>query len=128
MKLEPVRFAWDTVTLEPPELVSEAVFVLLLPTCTVPKLTEVALKLADETPVPDSGMEKALEEPLFVMARLTLLLPADWGAKATLNDALCPAFNVTGKLSPVTLNPAPAAIWVRVMAIPPELVRVSGRD
>ena len=99
----PVRVAWDTVTLEPPELVSVAFSVLLLPICTLPKLTELAAKVPGVTPVPESGTVKVGVGPSLVIAKLTLLFPADWGAKATLNEALCPAFKVTGRLRPDTL-------------------------
>jgi hypothetical protein len=122
----PVRFAWETVTLDPPELLRVAVRVLLLPTCTLPKTTELAVNAPAETPVPESGMAKA--EPLLVIARFTVLLPVEVGAKATVNEVLCPAFKVTGKLRPLTVNPAPAATCVTVMLDPPELVKVSGRD
>ena len=98
----PLNVACDTVRLAPPELVRVAVWVLLLPTCTLPKLTEVAVKVPGVTPLPERGMVK-VDGPLLVIARFTLLFPADVGAKATLKEVLCPAFRVTGKLSPVTL-------------------------
>jgi hypothetical protein len=36
-------------------------------------------------------------------------LPADCGAKVTLNDVLCPGVSVTGVVIPDTLSPAPLA-------------------
>jgi hypothetical protein len=127
VKSVPVKFACETVTLAPPEFVRVAVCVRLLPTCTLPKLTEFATRVPEVTPVPERGIENVGVEPLSVIARFTVLLPADWGAKATLKDLLCPGFSVKGKPSPVTLYPAPAAACVRVILVPPEFVRVSGR-
>ena len=47
-------------------------------------------------------------------------LPADWGAKVTLKDAVCPADRVRGVLMPDTLKPVPeAAIWEMVALAPP---------
>lgn len=63
---------------------------------------------------------------LVVTARFTLLLTADWGANTTLNEVLLPAASVIGKVRPLTLYPAPAAVCVTVMLDPPELVNVSG--
>lgn len=123
----PVRVAWETVTLESPELVKVAVCVLLLPTCTLPKLTELAARVPGVTPDPERGIVKVGTGPLFVMARFTLLLPSDWGANATVKEVLFPAASVMGKLSPVTVYPAPAATCDKVMAAPPELVNVSGK-
>ena len=99
----PVKLAWVTVTLAPPELVRTAFCVPLLPTCTLPKLTALAVSVPGVTPVPESGIVKVAVFPLLVIARLTVLLPADCGAKATLNEVLCPALSVTGKFRPVTL-------------------------
>lgn len=123
----PLKFACDTVTLVPPVFVRVAVWVLVLPACTLPKFTEVTAKAPGVTPVPESGMVNVGAGPLLVMARLTLLLPADWGANVTLNDVLCPALRVTGRLNPVMLYAAPAVACVRVILVLPELVNVSGR-
>jgi hypothetical protein len=73
----PLKLAWDTVTLAPPELVRVAFSVLLLPTCTLPKLTEPAARVPGVTPVPERGMAKVAVGPLLVIARFTLLFPAD---------------------------------------------------
>ena len=57
---------------------------------------------------------------------LSLTLPADVGAKLTPNVKLCPGFKVRGNVSPVTLNPVPVTLaWLTLMAVPPELVRLS---
>jgi hypothetical protein len=77
--------------------------------------------------VPDRGMVSVDAGPLVVIARFTLLLPVAWGENTTLNEVLAPAAKVSGRLIPLTVYPAPAAVWVRVMLEPPELVKVSGR-
>ena len=105
----PVKLACDTVTLAPPELLNVAVCMLVLPTWTLPKLTELAASIPGVTPVPDSGMAKVGVGPLLVIARFTLLFPADCGANDTLNEAVCPALRVKGKVRPDTLYPEPAA-------------------
>ena len=99
----------------------------LLPTCTVPKLTGPALRDPGATPTPDRGMVSVDAGLLVVIARFTLLLPAACGENTTLNEVLAPAARVSGRLMPRTVYPAPAAVWVRVMLEPPELVKVSGR-
>ena len=51
--------------------------------------------------------------------------PADCGANVVVKFALCPGDSVTGKLIPLVLNPAPAAVaLLMVTALPPELVTV----
>jgi hypothetical protein len=61
------------------------------------------------------------------MATDPFALPLDWGAKVTEKAALCPAASTNGRVSPLTLNPAPAAAaCVMVTAVPPELVMLAG--
>ena len=67
--------------------------------------------------------------PLDVMLMLPLAAPLVVGANCTLNDVLCPAFNVTGRTEPLRLNPLPLAVAAEmVRAVPPEFVRVSESD
>ena len=48
-------------------------------------------------------------EAFDVIATLPLKLPADSGAKFTLNEAVCPGVKVMGVLTPETLKPVPLA-------------------
>ena len=48
-------------------------------------------------------------EAFDVIATLPLKLPADSGAKFTLNEALCPGVKVMGVLTPETVKPVPLA-------------------
>ena len=78
------------------------------------------------TPVPVSGMVKLGFEPLEVMLTLPLTGPLAVGLKVTVNDVLCPAGNVKGRVRPLKLNPAPLALAAEmVRLVPPVLVRVS---
>jgi len=62
---------------------------------------------------------------LLVNAMLPVAAPADCGANVAVKFTLCPGESVTGKLIPLVLNPAPAAVaLVIVRALPPELVTV----
>jgi hypothetical protein len=123
----PAKVTFEMMTLEPPELTKVAVSVPLLPTCTLPKLSGPALRVPEVTPAPDRGIVSEDAGLLVVIARFTLLLPAACGENTTLNKVLAPVARVSGRLMPLTVYPAPAAIWVRVMLEPPELVKVSGR-
>lgn len=73
----PVRVACEMFTVAPPEFVRIAFCVPVSPTCTLPKLTALAAKAPGATPVPERGMVTVGVDPLLVMARFTLLLPAD---------------------------------------------------
>jgi hypothetical protein len=67
-------------------------------------------------------------EPLEVMLRLPLAAPLAVGEKSTVNDVLWPAVNVTGRDSPLKLNPVPlAAAAEMVRLVPPVLVNVSDK-
>ena len=107
---ELVEVALEIVTLDPPEFFKVAVCVPVLPTCTVPKLTALALRVPDVAPEPVSGIVNVEAGLLVVTARFTLLLTADWGVKTTLKEMLLPAATVTGKVRLVTLYPPPAAV------------------
>jgi hypothetical protein len=55
-----------------------------------------------------------------------LALPAEVGVKTTPKVKLCPGIRVSGKVSPVTLNPVPVTLaCVTVRLEPPVLVSVS---
>ncbi len=105
------RLAELTVTLVPVAL-RVAVKLALLPTTTLPKF-----KVAGLTP----NCPRAVPEPATAIARgeldafettemFPLALPADTGAKAALNVKLCPGARVSGRPSPLTLNPEPLTL------------------
>jgi len=80
------------------------------------------------TPVPVSGMLKLGFEPFDVMLTFPLTGPLAVGLKVTVNEVLCPAGNVKGKVSPLRLNPAPLALAAEIVRlVPPVLVSVSGK-
>jgi hypothetical protein len=88
-------------------------------------LVGLPVRFPAATAVPDKAMLSGLVEALFVIARLPLALPADWGLNTTLKEALWPGDNVMGRLSPEVLNPDPlTAACVTVRLVPPVLLRV----
>jgi hypothetical protein len=91
------------VTLEPPELVRVSERDLLLPTCTVPKLRLVAVRVPGVTPVPESGMPRVGFDALLVTERFPEAEPPVVGVNVTLKLTLWPAARVAGKVSPVKL-------------------------
>ena len=105
-------------------------FVLLLPTCTLPKvkLVGLALRVPGAVAVPESETLKLGLEALLVMMRLPVGVPAVVGANTTLNDLLAPAARVRGNVRPLTLNPVPVAVACEIVTLdPPLLVTVSER-
>ena len=124
----PVTLAWDRVAGDPPVFVNVSDLPLLLPTWTLPKERVVgfAAIVAGVTPVPVSGILRLGFDPLEVMLMLPLAAPLAVGANSTVNVVLCPAFNVTGRVKPLRLNPLPLAVAAEmVRAVPPVLVKVS---
>ena len=60
---------------------------------------------------------------------LPLAAPLVVGANRTVNDALCPAFKVSGSVRPLRLNPVPLAVAAEmVRLLPPEFVSVPESD
>jgi hypothetical protein len=132
LKLNPVPLAAaaETVRLVPPELVSVADKLVLLPTWTLPneRLVGFAASAPGITPVPESGMLKLGFAPLEVMLTLPLAAPLAVGEKSTVNDVLWPAFIVKGNVRPFKLNPLPLAAAAEIVRlVPPELVSVSDK-
>ena len=78
------------VTLEPPVLVTVSDRDLLLPTVTLPKLSDVGFgpSVPCEAPVPDSGMFRVVFEALEMMLTLPLAPEAEAGAKVTVKVVL----------------------------------------
>jgi hypothetical protein len=90
------------------------------------RLVGDAVKVAAATAVPLKGIARLGLEAFEVTVTVPLELPADVGAKITLNVVLCPGVNVTGGVKPKTLNPVPAAATAEIVAlVPPVFVTVS---
>ena len=63
-----------------------------------------------------------------VMLTLPLAAPLAVGEKSTVKDVLWPEVNVTGKDSPLRLNPVPVAAAAEMVRLdPPVLVSVSDK-
>jgi hypothetical protein len=82
---------------------------LLLPTVTLPKLSEVgfAPSVPGEIPVPVRGILRVELEALEMMFTLPLAPAAEVGVNVTVNVVLCPAPRVRGVVMPLRLNPLP---------------------
>src|SRR5208283_1903687 len=92
------------------------------------KLVGFAVSAPWVTPVPESGMLKLGFEPVEVMLTLPLAAPLVVGEKSKVNDVLWPAVSVTGKDSPLKLNPVPLAAAAETVRLdPPVLVSVSDK-
>jgi hypothetical protein len=90
------------------------------------RLVGDAVKVAGVTAVPVRGIDKLGFEAFEVTVTVPLNVPADVGAKVTLNDVLCPGVKVTGGVIPEILNPVPAAVAAEIVTLaPPVFVTVS---
>lgn len=67
------------------------------------RLPALAPSAPGEVAAPVIGMVRFGLEALLEIERSKLSLPADFGAKTTLNGTFWPADTVSGKFSPVTL-------------------------
>jgi hypothetical protein len=117
-----------TVTFAPVALrLPEAV--PLVPTNTLPKATGAGLAVncaGAVVPVPARARVKVGLEPSDAMVALPLALPADCGAKVTLNFALCPGGSVTGVEIPPSVKPVPLIPTCEIVTVePPVFVTVS---
>jgi len=63
-----------------------------------------------EVPVPVNETEELEFDPVEVMARVPVSLPADGGANEALKVTLCAGARVSGRLIPLTLNPVPVGL------------------
>lgn len=109
-KFVPVMPICERVTLEVPVFVRVTDFDELLPALTLPKLRLLALTesvwvAAVLLPVRDTVDGEALA--LLTSDKLPVTLPPVCGAKTTVNDALCPAEMLAGKVRPLMLKPVP---------------------
>jgi hypothetical protein len=128
--LVPLKATDDTTTVAV-LAVNVPLAVPLVPTTTLPTLIGlVTLSVPCEpTEDPDSGIVRVGFCASDVTVMLPLKVPGDCGVNFTLNEALCPAVNVTGGVMPEKLNPVPAAAtWLMCASDPPVFFRVSVWD
>ncbi len=62
------------------------------------------------TPLPDSGMERAPSGSVLSIVKMVEATPATVGLKVTVRARLAPGVRVTGRVGPLTANPAPAGL------------------
>lgn len=76
-----------------------------MPTTTLPKLRlgVLAASAPGVDPEPDKGTLSDGFDASLVIASELFALPPVVGVNTTLNDALLPAFTVSGKVNPVTV-------------------------
>ena len=132
---ELLLLTFDTVTLAP---VAErlSVAVRLLPTLTLPKSKVEGLTVSwpvvatPEVELAESGTDSVEFDAFEVIARLPLAgLAEELGLNIMVKLALFPAAKVSGRLSPLTLNPVPVTgACVTVMLAVPLLVKVAVCD
>jgi hypothetical protein len=123
VKPAPVTFTADTVTLEFPVFVNDALKLLLLPTFTLPKLRLDVLNESScvpATPVPLNAIVSGELGALLVSEIEPVTLPAAFGLKTALNVTFEPVGIVSGALRPVMLKPAPVteALEITRLAVP----------
>ena len=127
--------ACEIITLEPPEFVSSADLLCVLPTSTEPKptLEGLATSWPGATPVPESDTGTIALVALLAIEIVPVASPAAEGVKAALNVTALPAATVTGRLGALRENadaldvaplivteavPLFVAVTVRVLLLP----------
>jgi hypothetical protein len=81
------------------------------------------------TPVPERGILKFGFPPLEVTLIFPVTAPIADGENSAVNDVLCPAASVSGRVSPLKLNPAPLALAAEIVRLDaPEFVSVPESD
>src|SRR5207244_2624073 len=127
VKLCSETVACEMVKLAVPGLVSVIVWVLVVPTTALPKLTLGGVTESwGCTPVPLRAMVLGELGALLMSETLPDTLPVAVGANCTLKVLDCPAERVTGNISPLMLKP-PARITLPCATVKlalPELVKV----
>ena len=84
------------------------------------------LWLTGAAPVPERPSTNGELVALLVTVTLPVTLPAEAGAKATLNEVVCPAARVTGKPIEDRLKPVPLAVICEMVTLAlPVLLRVT---
>jgi hypothetical protein len=118
--LLPVRLTEVTDTFAPVTL-SVPVCVPLVPTTTLPTFTALTVSVPPDcaTAVPLSATLRAGSVALESIMTLPVELPADVGAKVTLNEVLWPGVKVSGVEIPEMLKPVPATVTCEMVAFSP---------
>ena len=81
-----------------------------------------------ETPVAESATRSVESAASLITDNAPLVIPASWGTNETVKLTFCPAANVNGVDSPLTLNPEPATfVCEMLMFVVPEFVKTSVR-
>jgi len=142
-KPAPEALAAETTALVPPLFVRVTVWLWLLPTVTLPKLTVAGLSISwpAAVPAPETvtaavvgvegspacpGDSLSTSEAWPCMETLPDIWPADFGANTKLKDVVWPGERVTGNVSPVKLKAAFVAdAWAMVTLESPEFVNVA---
>lgn len=125
--LAPLTLTEDTVTVAPVAL-SVPVLVPLVPTSTLPTLTELTFRVpgVGATADPVSPTLRAGSAASESTITLPLELPADCGAKVTVKEALCPGARVRGVVNPEILKAAGETVASEIFAfMPPVFFTVS---
>src|SRR5512146_681257 len=115
-------------TLALPVLLSVIVWLALLPTFTLPKLTLVGAAESCAMPWPDPLSATVTGEVELLFTRLTLPLaePPVVGANVTVKLLVWPGVRVNGTVMPLMLNPVPEAVACEIVRFAePGLLKVT---
>lgn len=126
LKPDPDADPDEIATLPVPVFVSVTDIKELLPTATLPKLTEVGFALkCGCVPTPTRSNVSVGFDALLVMVTAPVALPVEVGANFVVNVVVWPAFNVIG-FRPLMLKPVPVAAACEIaIALAPEFVSVT---
>jgi hypothetical protein len=126
LKAEAETLAWDTVTVEDPELVRVTGEVCVCPLWRLRKLRLAGLdaRVPAPTAVPETGTLTTGFDASVVTATVPVEVPVDCGVKVTEKLFFCPGDRVVGKLRPVILKPCPLTVaCFTVTLVLPEFTR-----
>lgn len=129
---EPLAASWVMVTAALPELVSETVCEVLLPTEAFPKLMVEGLAVScgwEATPVPVRPITCGEFGALLTREMLPVRAAAEEGTNLAVKVVLCPETRVDGVARPLILTPAPEIVICEMVTVAePELVKVIGDE
>ncbi len=123
------------VTVDPPELVTFTVWLVVVDVVTEPKFTLVGFgdNWPCVTPVPVTEIDavELFAKPLFVLFEAVIdtdpeVVPVAVGAKTIEKASVCPAAKKFDLDRPDTVNPCGVVIWVIVTDVLPWFVMVAG--
>lgn len=126
LKPAPVTVADEIVSEAVPPFVIFTGVVFVLPSVTLPKLTEVGFaEISGCVPVPLREIVSGEPGALLVIETLPLPLPDEVGANSAVKVVFAPALIVTGTVKPVMLKPVPEALAAEIVTLAvPEFVKV----